>query len=424
MQCLNLERRSKRHLRQQTHSRFVISRQPVDAQQTHQHAARSRRASLQAHAHDASDATSPLQRLGAFLGPLLASVAFFSQVLWTGPGDAAWAKHRLTAEESSTVDLFRSSTPSVVYITNLASKRDQFTLDMMEIPQGAGSGTVWDTDGHIVTNYHVVKDASEMQVSLTGGFMNGGPDEFKAKLVGFDADKDIAVLKIDVPDKQILHPLKLGESSDLLVGQKVYAIGNPFGLDHTLTTGVISGTGREINSGINGRPIQGAIQTDAAINPGNSGGPLIDSAGELIGINTAIYSPSGANAGIGFAVPIDVLRSSISQIIEHGKVVRPIIGIVLAPSETSEQLGVQGILVLDARKGGPAFKAGIRGTARDEYGRLILGDIIQSYNGKTIKSTSDLYRELDKCQIGDVIDLGVLRENTKERVQITLEPSS
>lgn len=336
----------------------------------------------------------------------------------------AEARRTLTPDETNTIQVFKESTPSVVYITNLAVKRDQFTMDMQSIPQGAGSGTIWDSQGHIVTNYHVVKDASQLQVSLTGGFVAEGPDEFKAKLVGFDADKDIAVLKIDVPESRLLQPLRLGDSSDLLVGQKVYAIGNPFGLDHSLTTGVISGMQREISSGINGRPIQGVVQIDAAINPGNSGGPLLDSGGDLIGINMAIYSPSGANAGVGFAVPIDILRSSVNQIIKYGKVVRPILGIAFAPEQTIEGLGVHGILVLDARKDLPAEKAGIKGTSRDSTGRLVLGDIITSFNGQAIRSSSDLFKQLDTCSLGDEVKMEVLRDNTQEELTIVLNASN
>jgi len=223
---------------------------------------------------------------------------------------------------------------------------------------------------------------------------------------------------------QVLQPLPQGDSADLVVGQKVYAIGNPFGLDHSLTTGVISGMQREISSGINGRPIQGVVQIDAAINPGNSGGPLLDSGGELIGINTAIYSPSGANAGVGFAVPIDILKSSVAQIIKFGKVVRPILGIAFAPEASVEQLGVQGILVLDARKDGPANKAGVHGTSRDTNGRLVLGDVITRFNGQVIKTASDLYKQLDKCKVGDDVDMEVLRDTSKETITIHLEASS
>ncbi|KAK9914941.1 hypothetical protein WJX75_002591 [Coccomyxa subellipsoidea] len=339
------------------------------------------------------------------------------------PG-VAYARPRLTQDEQLTVDLFKRNTPSVVFITNLAVRRDAFTLDMMEIPQGAGSGFVWDTDGHVCTNYHVIKGASDLQVTLTDG------DEYAAEVVGFDGDRDVAVLQLKLPDdfnkKEKLHPVKLGTSADLLVGQRVYAIGNPFGLDHTLTTGVISGTGREISSGNTGRPIEDVIQTDAAINPGNSGGPLLNSSGELIGVNTAIYSPSGANSGVGFAVPVDVINSSVTQIIKFGKVIRPILGISFAPDQSVDQLqlGVQGILVLDARESGPAGSAGVHGTKRDQNGRLVLGDIITGFNNMRVRNASDLYKALDKCGIGDEVDLEVLRDNSKVHIKITLGASS
>ncbi|EIE22472.1 trypsin-like serine protease [Coccomyxa subellipsoidea C-169] len=327
-------------------------------------------------------------------------------------------KSKLTQDEQLTVDLFKRNTPSVVFITNLAVRRDAFTLDMQEIPQGAGSGFVWDADGHVVTNFHVIKGASDLQVTLTDG------DEYAAEVVGFDGDKDVAVLQLKLPDTEKLHPVKLGTSADLLVGQRVYAIGNPFGLDHTLTTGVISGTGREISSGNTGRPIEDVIQTDAAINPGNSGGPLLNSSGELIGVNTAIYSPSGANSGVGFAVPVDIINSSVTQIIKFGKVIRPILGISFAPDQSVEQLGVQGILVLDARETGPAGAAGVHGTKRDQNGRLVLGDIITGFNNMRVRNASDLYKALDKCGIGDEVDLEVLRDNSKIHMKITLGSSS
>lgn len=344
---------------------------------------------------------------------------------------AAEARARMTPEEQVSVDVFKKSTPSVVNVTNLTARRDAFTMNMLEIPQGAGSGFLWDDRGHVITNYHVINDASDIQVTFMGG------TEYGAKVVGFDQDKDIAVLQlgeaaakvapdVDGPPPAItsLKPLnRCSSSADLMVGQKVYAIGNPFGLDHTLTTGVVSGTGREISS-ITGRPIQDVIQTDAAINPGNSGGPLLDSGGCLIGINTAIYSPSGANSGVGFAIPVDVVKSSVEQIIEHGRVVRPVLGISFAPDQSSEQLGVKGILVLSAREGGPAWKSGIRGTSRDEYGRLVLGDIITAINGKNVRNSSDLYRMLDKALVGDSLDIEILRGNSKEHVTATLEPNA
>ncbi|KAL8097783.1 hypothetical protein AgCh_030772 [Apium graveolens] len=303
---------------------------------------------------------------------------------------------KLQTDELATVRLFQENTPSVVYITNLAVKQDAFTLDVLEVPQGSGSGFVWDKKGHIVTNYHVIRGASDLRVTLAD------QSTFDAKVVGFDQDKDVAVLSIDAP-KDKLRPIPIGVSADLLVGQKVFAIGNPFGLDHTLTTGVISGLRREISSAATGRPIQDVIQTDAAINPGNSGGPLLDSAGSLIGINTAIYSPSGASSGVGFSIPVDTVGGIVDQLVQFGKVTRPILGIKFAPDQSVEQLGVTGVLVLDAPANGPAGKAGLLSTKRDAYGRLILGDIITSVNGKKVTNGSDLYRILDQCKVGDTV---------------------
>uniref|UniRef100_A0A0R0JPD9 PDZ domain-containing protein n=1 Tax=Glycine max TaxID=3847 RepID=A0A0R0JPD9_SOYBN len=257
---------------------------------------------------------------------------------------------KLQSDELATVRLFQENTPSVVYITNLAVKQDAFTLDVLEVPQGSGSGFVWDKEGHIVTNYHVIRGASDLKVTLAD------QSTLDAIVVGFDQDKDVAVLRVDAP-KDKLRPIPIGVSADLLVGQKVYAIGNPFGLDHTLTTGVISGLRREISSAATGRPIQDVIQTDAAINPGNSGGPLLDSSGNLIGINTAIYSPSGASSGVGFSIPVDTVSGIVDQLVKFGKVTRPILGIKFAPDQSVEQLGVSGVLVLDAPANGPAGKA-------------------------------------------------------------------
>ncbi|CAL5186205.1 unnamed protein product [Lathyrus oleraceus] len=324
---------------------------------------------------------------------------------------------KLQTDELATVRLFQENTPSVVYITNLAVKQDAFTLDVLEVPQGSGSGFVWDKDGHIVTNYHVIRGASDLRVTLAD------QSTYDAKVVGFDQDKDVAVLRVDAP-KEKLRPIPVGVSADLLVGQKVYAIGNPFGLDHTLTTGVISGLRREISSAATGRPIQDVIQTDAAINPGNSGGPLLDSSGSLIGINTAIYSPSGASSGVGFSIPVDTVNGIVDQLVKFGKVTRPILGIKFAPDQSVEQLGVSGVLVLDAPATGPAGKAGLQSTKRDAYGRLILGDIITSVNGKKVTNGSDLYRILDQCEVGEKVIVEVLRGDHKEKIPVVLEPKA
>lgn len=371
----------------------------------------------------AVDSNSLQQLAVGFLGGILSAGFIFTNPTALGfLPPSAFASTRLTSDETSTIRLFNRNTPSVVFITNLATRRDAFTLNALEVPQGAGSGFVWDSNGHILTNYHVIRGASEVRITLSSG------SDYAATVVGVDEDRDVAVLKIDLKgnakDAQLLKPLQLGSSSDLQVGQRVYAIGNPFGLDHTLTTGVISGVQREISSGNTGRPIEGIIQTDAAINPGNSGGPLLSSSGSVIGINTAIFSPSGANAGVGFAIPVDLVKNSAEQILKCGFVVRPIIGISFAPDAAVEQLGVTGVLVLDARIGGPAAKAGVHGTTRDEYGRLVLGDIILSVDGKKVKTASDLYRALDKSNIGDSLDVELLRGDKTVHVPIVLEPST
>ncbi|KAI9078098.1 hypothetical protein K1719_040023 [Acacia pycnantha] len=349
-----------------------------------------------------------------FTSAALSSALFFADV---DPASAyvVTTPRKLQTDELATVRLFQENTPSVVNITNLAVRQDAFTLDVLEVPQGSGSGFVWDKKGHIVTNYHVIRGASDIRVTLAD------QTTYDAKVVGFDQDKDVAVLRVDAP-KDKLRPIPIGISADLLVGQKVFAIGNPFGLDHTLTTGVISGLRREISSAATGRPIQDVIQTDAAINPGNSGGPLLDSSGNLIGINTAIYSPSGASSGVGFSIPVDTVNGIVDQLVRFGKVTRPILGIKFAPDQSVEQLGVSGVLVLDAPANGPAGKAGLRPTKRDSYGRLVLGDIITSVNGVKVTNGSDLYRILDQCKVGDTVTVEVLRGDHKEKIPVALEP--
>jgi S1-C subfamily serine protease len=221
------------------------------------------------------------------------------------------AREGLFEDEKRTIGIFRQASPSAVHITTLAVRRDRLTRNLSRIPQGTGSGFIWDREGRVVTNYHVIQGADAADVTLADQSV------WKARLVGGFPDKDLAVLVIDTP-KERLRPVPLGTSHDLEVGQSVFAIGNPFGLDQTLTTGIISALGREIESA-NGQTIGDVIQTDAAINPGNSGGPLLDSAGRLIGVNTAIQSPSGASAGIGFAIPVDEVNRVVPQLIRDGK---------------------------------------------------------------------------------------------------------
>lgn len=307
----------------------------------------------------------------------------------------------LTPDEQSNIDLFERLSPSVVHVTNLGLRRNRFSMDVTSIPQGTGSGFVWDKQGTIITNFHVIKGAQNVNVTLADGSV------WPAKPIGFEPDKDLAVLKIKAPAKRLV-PLPVGRSGNLKVGQKVLAIGNPFGLDRTLTTGVISGLDREIKS-VSKRPIQGVIQTDAAINPGNSGGPLLDSRGRLIGINTAIYSPSGAYAGIGFAVPVDTVSRMVPELIKHGKVTKPGLGVEIASASIARRLRIKGVLILGVVKGGPAERAGLRPTTRDRYGRLSMGDIIIRLDGERLSSADDLFRAIDQRKIGDQVTLDILR---------------
>jgi S1-C subfamily serine protease len=321
----------------------------------------------------------------------------------------------LTQDESNVIRMFQRNKSSVVFITNLTLRRDAYTMNQMEIPQGAGSGIVWDDQGHIVTNFHVVRGSNELMVKLNEG------EESAATIVGVDEDKDIAVLKLTAPIKG-MRPVTLAQSADgLQVGQSTYAIGNPFGLDHTLTSGIISGLGREISSQATGRPITDVIQTDCSINPGNSGGPLLSSDGVVIGINTAIYSSTGMSGGVGFAINIDTVKNSVKQILTNGRVRKPLMGIQFAPDVSVEMLGIEGVLVISAKAGSPAEKAGIKGTERDDYGRLILGDIITGVNGTPIKQSADLFRLLNRKAVGDTLDVEILRGDEKIHVDVVLE---
>jgi len=320
----------------------------------------------------------------------------------------------LAADEKSTIALFRQASPSVVHITTVTVARDFFTLNLLQIPEGSGSGFVWDENGNVVTNFHVIQNADAAQVTLADH------STWKARRVGAAPDKDLAVLKIDAPRNR-LRPIPVGTSKDLQVGQSAFAIGNPFGLDQTLTTGVVSAIGREIES-VTRRPIQGVIQTDAAVNPGNSGGPLLDSAGRLIGVNTAIYSPSGASAGIGFAIPVDAVNRVVPELIRHGKVVRPGLGFQPADDQIAAQLGLKGVLVVDVPAKSAAARAGIRPTTRDAQGRVRLGDVIVAVQGKKIESGNDLYLAMEQQRVGDNVTVTLLRDGKQFRVNAVLEP--
>jgi S1-C subfamily serine protease len=288
-------------------------------------------------------------------------------------------------------------------------------LNVTEVPQGTGSGFVWDKAGHVVTNYHVIEGANGAQVAFADH------STWPADLVGVAPDKDLAVLKVKIPP-DLLHPIPVGTSHDLQVGQTSLAIGNPFGLDHTLTTGVISALGREIASRT-GRPIKDVIQTDAAINPGNSGGPLLNSAGQVVGMTTAIVSPSGAYAGIGFAIPVDTIRWVVPELIKHGKLIRPTLAISIAPDSLTDRLGTSGVLVLSVEENSAAAAAGLRPTVRDIRGQVIWGDVIVEVDDVPIRSADDLLDMLERHRVGDEVTLTVERDSVKEKIPVRLEAS-
>jgi len=330
------------------------------------------------------------------------------------PARAVSPRGALLPEEQVAIAVFEEARSSVVFITTLVYQRDLFTFNVEEIPQGTGSGFIWDEEGRVVTNYHVIYEAQNVQVTLSD------QSQWKAELVGVAPDKDLAVLRIKAP-REKLKPIRIGGSSDLKVGQTVFAIGNPFGLDQTLTKGVISALGREIES-MTRRPIKGAIQTDAAINPGNSGGPLIDSSGRCIGINTAIYSPSGASAGVGFAVPVDIINRIVPQVIRYGKVIEPGLGVELAEDSQARQIGIdRGVLVLNLDPRGAGAKAGLLPTRYDREGNILLGDVIVSIGGKKIRSANDFYDILDGYQIGNTVKVVIERGGRQKTVEAKLQ---
>jgi len=319
----------------------------------------------------------------------------------------------LGADERASIEVFERISPSVTYITNKRFQRDYFSFNVMEIPQGTGSGFLWDNKGHIVTNFHVVYEADEIEVRMRDG------KSYDADVVGADPDHDLVVLQINATNLNI-SPVMIGNSNDLQVGQKVLAIGNPFGLDSTLTTGVISALGRTIQS-MTKRYIHDVIQTDAAINPGNSGGPLLDSFGRLIGVNTAIISPSGTYSGVGFAVPVDTVNRIVTKLINHGKVGRPGFGISLIPEHIMSRIGTEGVGILEVFKGSSAEEAGLREVKRLSNGRVQMGDIIIEVAGSKIRGSSDLVRILDKYEVGDEVDIIIIRENVKKSIQIVIQ---
>jgi len=328
------------------------------------------------------------------------------------------ARGDLAADEKATIEIFQKSRDSVVFITTKALVRDLWTRNVFTVPRGTGSGFIWDDTGHIITNFHVIQGASEALVKLSDG------RDFRAALVGASPSHDIAVLRISIGFKRPT-PVPLGTSHDLKVGQKVFAIGNPFGLDWTLTTGIVSALDRSL--GGDGATIEHLIQTDAAINPGNSGGPLLDSAGRLIGINTAIYSPSGASAGIGFAVPVDTVNRVVPQLIRSGKYIRPTLGIEVDEglNERLKNLqGVKGIVILQISPDSAAERAGLKGAMVSPNGELVPGDVITAVDGKPVDTVSKLLARLDDHAVGDTVKVTVLREGRTLDIAVTLQPGT
>jgi len=321
----------------------------------------------------------------------------------------------LASAEATTIEIFEAARPAVVHITTTQRQavRTLFGTRAREVEAGSGSGFLWDDEGYVVTNYHVLGGATRVYVQLDGG------EEVEGFVVGGDPDHDLAVLKIDSRGRD-LRPIPLGASDDLQVGQSVYAIGNPFGFDWTLTTGVISGLERSILA-VSGTLIDGVIQTDAAINPGNSGGPLLDSAGRLIGVNTAIHSPTGASAGIGFAVPVDTVNRVVPTIIAHGRPSRPGLGVWLVPDHQVAAAGLSGLVISKVSPGGAADRAGLRGLERSRNGDIQV-DVILEVDGRPMRGQADLQEALRDKEIGDRVLLDLLRDgDRRERIELELQ---
>jgi S1-C subfamily serine protease len=334
------------------------------------------------------------------------------------PTPAGISNPTTVSDEQNSIEVYKSLAPGVAFITT-SSQLQNYYGEELETERGNGSGSVIDAQGHILTNHHVIQGASKLTVSF------GGDKTYQAKVVGGDPDTDLAVIKID-PGMDKLTVVPLGDSDKLEVGQKVLAIGNPFGLDRTLTTGVISGLQRPIRAR-NSRTIEGAIQTDASINPGNSGGPLLDKFGRMIGINSQILSPAGGSVGVGFAVPVSIAKRVVPQLIQFGEVRRPKLGATLYAVEQLSEQGIRmpvekGLLVRSVSPGGSASGAGLRGLSQDNSGDMILGDIITSIDGEKISNLDELYRFLDKKQIGDTVQVEIYRGNKLQTVSVKLKP--
>jgi S1-C subfamily serine protease len=318
-------------------------------------------------------------------------------------------------DEKNNIEVFHRAAPSVVHISSISLQRDFFSHDTYEVPQGSGTGFVWDRQGHIVTNLHVISEGNRVIIRTID------QEVYPATFIGGDPYKDLAVLKIDIPSHKLTPLARIDNSTSIRVGQKTLAIGNPFGLDHTLTTGVVSALEREITS-LSQLKIFGVIQTDAAINPGNSGGPLLNSQGRLIGVNTQIMSRSGSSAGIGFAIPTDVVNYVVPQIIAHGKVPRVGLGVHLLEDHMARRLGVKsGVLIYKVFDGGAADQANLNGIRFDRSDRPILGDIIVAVDGRFVQDRKDLLNTLINYRLGDQVELTLIREGQQEKVTCHLQ---
>lgn len=358
--------------------------------------------------------------------------------LRASPAAAEAPQPYLSDEEARVVRLFKDCSPSVVHIRTTALARSPFSQDLAEMPLGAGSGFLWDAQGHVVTNWHVVRAAEGATVTLADN------SSWSAVILGKEEDKDLCVLKLtsrvsppaadvgplgararkpapsDSGTSPVLRPIVVGSSAELQVGQRVFAIGNPFGLDATLTAGIVSGLGRDIVS-LTGRTIRDVIQSDAAINPGNSGGPLLDSSGRLIGVNTVIYSPSGAFAGVGFAIPADTVKRVVTSLIKHkGRSVKPGLGVHAASDAQARTLGLPGVLVISVAPGSAAALAGLKATQQDAFGTVVLGECIVKVGSTPVAVVEDLLTAVEEQEVGAQVPLTLWRDGAQRTVLATL----
>lgn len=358
----------------------------------------------------------PIRTLAALLiGALIATQASNAQDEAASTAETRDYLTFRTEDEANTTEIYRKASPAVVFVTNTALRRNRFSMNIQEIPQGSGTGIIWNQQGLIITNFHVIAGAQRLTVTLADR------NSYPAEVIGIAPEKDLAVLKIDAPE-EVLATLPLGDSSELEVGRKVVAIGNPFGLDTTLTTGVVSALGREIDAPGN-RKIRGVIQTDAAINPGNSGGPLLNSLGQLIGINTAIFSPSGASAGIGFAIPVNTIREVVPQLIAYGRVMRPVAGLELASDSWARRYGIKGLPVVRVFPGLPAEEAGITGAWQGARGEIRLGDVITAIDDQPVRTQDDYFSYLERKKPGDEVLITTQRGGEKLQFRVRLTES-